>query len=54
MPERQGQLDELNSSKKIVICEKYKGVPKGSEPTKIGSGAGGTNCLYSDSDITYR
>ncbi|MFG1875072.1 pectate lyase [Sphaerisporangium sp. NPDC049003] len=43
-----------DSSKKIVICEKYKGVPKGSEPTKIGSGADGTNCLYSSSDITYR
>jgi hypothetical protein len=43
-----------DSSRKIVICEKYKGVPKGGEPTKIGSGADGTNCLYSDSDITYR
>ncbi|GAA2868015.1 pectate lyase [Nonomuraea rubra] len=37
-----------------VICEKYKGVPKGSEPTKIGEGADGVNCLYSPSDITYR
>ncbi|WP_405144967.1 pectate lyase [Sphaerisporangium sp. NBC_01403] len=43
-----------DSGKKIVICEKYKGVPKGSEPTKIGSGADGTNCFYSSSDITYR
>ncbi len=39
---------------KIVICEKYKGVPKGSEPSKIGEGADGVNCLYSGSDITYR
>ncbi|ROP34908.1 pectate lyase [Saccharothrix texasensis] len=36
------------------ICDKYKGVPKGSEPTKIGSGADGVNCFYSSSDITYR
>ncbi|MEV4219067.1 pectate lyase [Nonomuraea sp. NPDC049725] len=37
-----------------TICEKYRGVPKGSEPEKIGSGADGVNCLYSSSDITYR
>ncbi|MEW9552788.1 pectate lyase [Nonomuraea sp. NPDC050783] len=37
-----------------TICEKYKGVPKGSEPTKIGEGADGVNCIYSSSDITYR
>ncbi|MBQ1076575.1 pectate lyase [Micromonospora sp. C31] len=36
------------------ICVKYKGVPKGSEPTEIGQGADGTNCLYSASDITWR
>ncbi|MEV6156555.1 pectate lyase [Nonomuraea sp. NPDC052129] len=42
-----------DSGKKIVICEKYKGVTSG-EPTKIGSGADGVNCLYSSSDITYR
>ncbi|MGW5266405.1 pectate lyase, partial [Microbispora sp. NPDC004025] len=43
-----------DSSHKIVICEKYKGVPKGSEPSKIGEGPDGTNCLYNSSDITYR
>lgn len=43
-----------DSQHKIVICEKYKGVPKGSEPSKIGEGADGVNCLYSSSDITYR
>jgi hypothetical protein len=37
-----------------VICEKYRGAPKGSEPTKIGEGADGVNCLYSPSDITQR
>jgi hypothetical protein len=42
-----------DSSKKIVICTKYKGVAKGSEPTKIGTGAD-ANCIYSASDITYK
>ncbi len=42
-----------DSSRKIVVCEKYRGVTSG-EPTKIGSGADGVNCLYSSSDITYR
>ena len=37
-----------------TICEKYRGVPKGDEPTKIGEGADGVNCFYSPSDITYR
>ncbi len=37
-----------------TICEKYKGVPKGGEPSKIGEGADGTHCLYSESDITRR
>ncbi|MEU7839600.1 pectate lyase [Micromonospora sp. NPDC049114] len=36
------------------ICVKYKGVPKGSEPTKIGEGADGVNCFYTPSDITYQ
>ncbi|MFF3438060.1 pectate lyase [Streptosporangium sp. NPDC002721] len=37
-----------------TICERYKGVPKGSEPSKIGEGPDGTHCLYSESDITRR
>ncbi|WP_083950045.1 pectate lyase [Herbidospora yilanensis] len=37
-----------------TICERYKGVPKGSEPSKIGEGPDGTYCLYSESDITRR
>ncbi|MFI5485568.1 pectate lyase [Micromonospora echinaurantiaca] len=40
--------------RRTVICEKYIGVPKGDEPTKIGEGADGVNCLYTSSDITYR
>ncbi|MGB2568669.1 pectate lyase [Micromonospora citrea] len=35
-------------------CVKFKGVKKGSEPTEIGSGPDGVNCLYQESDITYR
>jgi hypothetical protein len=42
-----------DSGKKIVVCEKYKGVTSG-EPTKIGSGPDSTNCLYTAANITYR
>ncbi|MEU5525576.1 pectate lyase [Micromonospora chersina] len=45
-------LNDPNRSTRI--CVKYQGVPKGSEPTEIGAGADGVNCLYSASDITYR
>ncbi|MBO0900900.1 pectate lyase [Cellulomonas sp. zg-ZUI222] len=39
-------------SRKIVICEEYRGVTSG-EPSKIGSGPSGA-CGYSSSSITYR
>ncbi|WP_078591800.1 pectate lyase [Streptomyces megasporus] len=42
-----------DSSRRIVPCERYKGVTSG-EPSKIGSGPDGVNCLYGASDITYR
>ncbi len=42
------------SDSSMVICDKYHGVPKGSEPTHVGSGADGVNCFYSPSDITYQ
>ena len=35
-----------------TICEKYTGNSTGAEPTTIGSGADGKNCIYSNSDIT--
>ncbi|MBB2922811.1 pectate lyase [Cellulomonas cellasea] len=41
-----------DSSRKIAICEEYKGVTSG-EPTKIGSGPSAA-CGYSTSSITYR
>ncbi len=43
-----------DSSKKISICDKYTGNNTGKEPTKTGSGADGTYCKYSSSDITYK
>jgi len=36
-----------------TICDRYNGNNTGAEPTKIGSGADGVNCIYSASDITY-
>ncbi|MEV5820171.1 pectate lyase [Micromonospora harpali] len=43
-----------DSSRSMVICRKYNGNNTGSEPTQVGTGADGTNCLYSSSDLTYR
>ncbi|GGS46720.1 hypothetical protein GCM10010156_01760 [Planobispora rosea] len=42
-----------DSSKKIAICERYKGVTSG-EPSKTGSGADGVSCVYSASAIAYK
>jgi len=36
-----------------TICERYTGNNTGAEPPKIGSGADGTNCIYSSGDITF-
>jgi hypothetical protein len=36
-----------------AICDRYTGNSTGAEPTKTGSGADGTYCIYSASDITY-
>lgn len=36
----------------MKICTKYKGTTSG-EPSEIGSGADGTNCIYSASEISY-
>ena len=43
-----------HSSKKIVICQKFIGNSTGAEPPKNGSGADGTYCKYSSSDIHYK
>jgi pectate lyase len=38
----------------MTICQKYIGNNSGDEPEEAGSGADGTNCVYSSSDIIYR
>ena len=38
----------------VSICDRYTGNSTGAEPTKTGSGADGTNCIYSASDITWQ
>jgi hypothetical protein len=43
-----------DTNKKIVICQKYIGNSTGAEPPKNGSGADGTYCKYSASDIVYK
>lgn len=40
--------------REIVICQKYIGNDNGDEPVENGSGADGTFCRYSSSDIVYR
>ncbi|WP_239140819.1 pectate lyase [Actinoplanes campanulatus] len=40
--------------KSLDICVKFTGNSSGKEPTKIGTGADGVNCLYSESDITFK
>jgi hypothetical protein len=40
-------------SRSLVICRKYIGNDDGDEPTQAGTGADGTNCIYSPSDMTY-
>ncbi len=37
-----------------TVCQKFKGVPKGSEPTKLGQDPDGVHCVYQESDITRR
>jgi len=41
-------------SRSMVICRKYIGNNTGDEPTQTGSGADGTNCIYSAADLIYR
>ena len=44
---------KIKSSKsKVKVCMKFKGNTNGKEPTMIGEGPDGKNCVYSASDIT--
>lgn len=41
-------------NRSMIVCQKWIGNDDGDEPDEAGTGADGTNCLYSSSDITYR
>ncbi|MFH8803069.1 pectate lyase [Streptomyces sp. NPDC017936] len=43
-----------DSKKKTKTCVRFKGNNTGKEPTEIGTGADGTTCKFSSSDITYK
>ncbi|MCW6010106.1 pectate lyase [Micromonospora sp. CPCC 205371] len=43
-----------DSGRKVSICDRFTGNSSGAEPPKTGSGADGTHCRYSASDITYK
>lgn len=43
-----------DSSKKLVICERFQGNSTGAEPPSLGTGPDATHCRYSTSDITYK
>jgi len=43
-----------DASRAMVVCRKYTGNNTGAEPTQVGTGADGTNCFYSSSDLIYR
>lgn len=47
------QVRIVNDSS-MSICDKFTGNNTGAEPTKIGSGADGVNCIYSSSDIIFQ
>ena len=44
----------LSNASSAVVCGKYQGVAKGSEPKYLGAGWNDANCKVSQSDITYR
>jgi hypothetical protein len=43
-----------DSGRSMVICRKYTGNNTGDEPSQVGTGADGTNCIYAASDLIYR
>ncbi|MEU4215186.1 pectate lyase [Actinoplanes sp. NPDC026623] len=44
----------ISNSSSPVVCGKYKGVAKGSEPSYLGEGWNDSNCKVNKSDITYK
>ncbi|MER7688521.1 pectate lyase [Streptomyces sp. NPDC097610] len=43
-----------DTKKKLKTCVRFKGNSSGKEPTELGTGADGTFCKFSSSDITYK
>jgi pectate lyase len=43
-----------DSGKKIKTCTRFEGNSSGKEPKELGTGADGTNCKFSSSDIAYQ
>ncbi|MFI6036768.1 pectate lyase [Streptomyces sp. NPDC051315] len=43
-----------DSKKKTKTCVRFQGNNTGKEPTELGTGADGTTCKFSSSDITYK
>ncbi|MEU4423535.1 pectate lyase [Actinoplanes sp. NPDC024001] len=44
----------ISNSSGVVVCGKYQGVAKGSEPKYLGEGWNDSNCKVTQSDITYK
>ena len=44
----------ISNSSSVVVCGKYQGVSKGSEPKYLGEGWNDSNCKVNKSDITYK
>ncbi|MEU7823123.1 pectate lyase [Catellatospora sp. NPDC049133] len=42
----------LINSSSATVCGRYKGVPKGSEPSYLGEGWNDSNCKVKECDIT--
>jgi hypothetical protein len=43
-----------DSSKKIKTCTRFQGNNTGAEPKELGTGADGTSCRFTSSDISYQ
>jgi hypothetical protein len=43
-----------DSGKKTKTCTRFEGNSSGKEPKELGTGADGTNCKFSSSDIAYQ
>ncbi|WP_405540674.1 pectate lyase [Streptomyces sp. NBC_00075] len=43
-----------DTSRKIVVCERFQGNSTGAEPPSLGTGPDTTHCRYNTSDITYK